>query len=157
MFRWESLKNRINNIIINISGKPIITVSVLIEQDIVSPLRIRPQHVEALLTTPPASPKEPLLPQQMEEMMEIQDEVMQLESEPAMESEPVKGIPLEIPLEEAMVVDVQETPDSPVDVPTELNASGSEASKEKKKKGWILKISGSFVHLVNQKFIYMLS
>ena len=60
VLRWESLKDRINSIIINISGKPAITVSVLIEEDIVSPLRlhVKPSSTPSspTLSEPPLSP-----------------------------------------------------------------------------------------------------
>ena len=131
VLRWESLKNRINSVIINISGKPAITVSVLIEEDIVSPLRLRPDHVESTLVKTP----EKKVVEIEEEIQEVvQKEVQETpEMLPEMESEPVK----EAPLEEAMAVDVQETPISPVGE-LEPTKPGSATPKEKKKRGSIM-------------------
>ena len=126
VLRWESLKNRINSVIINISGKPVITVSVLIEEDIVSPLRLRLDQVEPTKTPENVEEKQ-------EEIQEVVEQSPKMLSE--MESEPVK----ETPLEEAMVVDVQETPSSPVgDISSELGSTPENATKEKKKRGSIM-------------------
>ena len=122
VLRWESLKNRINSVIINITGKPVITVSVLIEEDIVSPLRLRPSHVESTYVKTPER-KEVEMEDEIQEV--VQREVHQSpDMLPEMESEPVK----EAPLEEAMAVDVL----------PESTKPGSTTPKEKKKRGSIM-------------------